>query len=147
MHFAVAPKRHCGRCHYQGRKYKWQKSFPLPRPLLPWTTAQCLRLVLSRIIASEHPQMAFRIPTPVTLSAAIFHLYCKNDLSVFALQFLMVCLDVGHDEIARLRLNTTDLLWMDDVLFEWRVLNRRHHDHTVTERQLGMFDFPVLPSD
>src|SRR5262245_26427662 len=81
------------------------------------------------------------------MPTGIFDSNPEYNLCVFSLYFSIMRLNVCHYQIASLRLNPADLIRMNDQLFEWRMLDGTHHDHTLAERQLGMFDFPVLPFD
>src|SRR5262249_20955575 len=103
-HFGVPPRRDRRRCQEQTREHERQNRFPLARPNLAGNTARPWGLVLPRIISAEHPQMAFRIPAGISLSAAVLDPYTKDNLGVFSLCFSVVRLDVIHDEIASLRL-------------------------------------------
>jgi hypothetical protein len=78
--------------------------------------------------------VALGIPACIATSAAILDPHTKNDFSAFSLGLYVVRVDVGHDKVARLRLDTAELVRMDNQLFEGGILNGHHHDHAFAER-------------
>jgi len=76
--------------------------------------------------------VAFRILANITVPA-FFEAYVKDDLSVVGFCSSMVCFYVWHDQVAGLRLTSTHLVWMNNELFEWRMLNGDHGDHAFAE--------------
>ena len=65
--------------------------------------------------------------------SALFEAYVKDNLSVVGFCSSMVRFYVCHDQVAGLSLSSTNLVWMNNELFEWRVLNGDYGDHAFAE--------------
>jgi hypothetical protein len=77
--------------------------------------------------------VALGIPACIAASAAILDPHAKDDFSALSLGLYVMRIDVRHDKVASLRLDTAELVRMDNQLFEGGILNGHHHDHAFAE--------------
>jgi hypothetical protein len=68
------------------------------------------------------------IPAP-----AFFEAYVKDNLSVVGFCSSMVRFCVWHNKVTGLSLSSTHLVWMNNELFEWGMLNGDYGDHAFAE--------------
>jgi hypothetical protein len=97
------------------------------------TTTGSRKQISPRVVRPEHPHMALGISACIATSAAILYPHAKNDFSAFSPGFCVMCIDVGDDKVASLRLDAAELVRMNNQLFEGGILNANHHDHAFAE--------------
>src|SRR6202030_860698 len=97
-----------------------------------------------RIVAAETPDVTFQVAACVPAAAVVFILNVSQHHGAIEFGASAVRVAVGDDYVSALGLAASDFVRMLHQAAEVTTTDRRQHDHSVAESELGVGDSAVL---